>query len=583
MDESVQPNTTSRIHPSEIDTISRNHTSESVEKSNHLAHELSLERSTLKEEHSRDVSDQLHCDVEYRSEELSSHVSNKGQPYEVTPVTPNNETLFKENPIATESSIATSQNVKLHPDIVDGNDLAIPKEVVAASLNGFEASRNKAAMPNVVNAKRFAADQTVAARLSRLEKSLTDLVQNLPSADVKDDQDVSHQPVEAIVTSITTRLSTVEHILHGFGDIDVTKVRDPKADSKLDIDMADVTNQIADSKTVDGEEPVLDKDGVESQDWSIVEADEARNGIDKVKNLVSHLDERESRTELTIRELATEITDLKARIDSREMNTDATATANEIELMVSKLSDHLERQLSELTTSIKDKVSKKSYARETQSIREALEACKRSLESNAVEPSDELARLASTLADTSLKIEELAKSKLDQDEFHQLMDSKDASLRSLVEDEIAKQNLYVSSSSEKMANEIKDVRSMVNAHMSMDSQLTVDTGIQSNVSVHQSNNTENVLIEPNNLEAMIQQAATSVRDSLEESLTKRLDELKAIEHELNGLVSQLAEKPGKDQVDSVLQTLEANISERISQDTELQFLIENMKKGERHD
>ena len=478
------------------------------------------------------------------------------------------------------SQTSHDQNSELSRSVSGLDEPDQSDTTIEGNIASQEAKLN--ATPSVVNAKRLAAGQTVAARLSRLEKSLNDLIQCLPPVQAKNDHDVNHQPVEDMVASLTNRLSTVEHILHGFGDIDVTKAENPKADSKSDIEVADVSDQIIDIKLADGEDSVVDKDGVESQDWSIIESDEARNGVDKVKrkSLVFHLDERESRTELTIRELATEITDLKARIDSTEMNTDTTTTINEIELTVSKLSDHLERKLSDMTTSIEDKVSKEIYARDTESIREALEDCKNSLESDVIEPPDELARLTSTLSDMSLKIEELAKSKLDQDELHQLMDSQDASWRSLVEGEIAKQNLLVSSASDKMASEIEDVRLMVNAHLSTDSQLAGETGVQSNVSVHQPNKIETILIEPNNLEEMIQHAATSVRDSLEESFTKRLDELKSIEDELNGLVSQLTEKPRQDQVDSVLQTLEANISERISQDTELQFLIENMKKGE---
>jgi Skp family chaperone for outer membrane proteins len=79
---------------------------------------------------------------------------------------------------------------------------------------------------------------------------------------------------------------------------------------------------------------------------------------------------------------------------------------------------------------------------------------------------------------------------------------------------------------------------------------------------------------------MIQQATNSVRTSLEESFAKRLSELKSIEDELDDLVSQLADKPNQEQIDSMMRSLEANMSEYIGQNKELQMLVDNMKKGE---
>ena len=41
-------------------------------------------------------------------------------------------------------------------------------------------------------------------------------------------------------------------------------------------------------------------------------------------------------------------------------------------------------------------------------------------------------------------------------------------------------------------------------------------------------------------------------------------------------------KPGQDQLDSMLQSLEASMSERFGQDKELQTIIDNMKTVNRH-
>jgi hypothetical protein len=170
------------------------------------------------------------------------------------------------------------------------------------------------------------------------------------------------------------------------------------------------------------------------------------------------------------------------------------------------------------------------------------------------------------------QIDQLSQTKLNKDEFDELLEQKEATLRSLVEAEITKQQHYISSNSEKIENDLTDVRSMIGSQIDSLARLRAESVSPTN--------SEDGCFQPSDLDDIIQQATDSVRASLEESFAKRLDELKCIEDEMDGLVSQLAEKPSQEQIDSMLHELEANMSERIGQDKELQLIIESMKMGE---
>jgi hypothetical protein len=173
------------------------------------------------------------------------------------------------------------------------------------------------------------------------------------------------------------------------------------------------------------------------------------------------------------------------------------------------------------------------------------------------------------MLELSKQIANLDESKMSKDEFDLRMEQSDASLRSLVEDKITRHNVEMANKTETMASELKDIRSLV------DSQVTV-----SRPPSEPSNRIDIDRGSPScDLDEMIQQATESVRASLEESFTKRLDELKCIEDELDGLVSQLAEKPSQDQIDSMIENLEASVSQRIGEDKDIQLIIAQMKKG----
>ncbi|KAL3796650.1 hypothetical protein HJC23_009950 [Cyclotella cryptica] len=435
----------------------------------------------------------------------------------------------------------------------------------------------------IVRAKRLASDQTVAARLNRLERSLSEMMPYI-ALNTINQEEMGTQATSEVASSITMRLAVVEHFLQGFDRIDKSisssASKEMDAESKIekngskkifsDAGNAGITddaeyqlpNSIGDeNQPVDPNDSEVGTDSSLTRDWSLVQSDSTTDALIKSHSLLSHLNERDNRTESTIEDLARQIADLKLDLRNQEKGSSTTDAS------VTKVTEGLQKELSDVLVKLQSKVSNEEFMRETQSIRDVLKHCRTSHETVAVETSvDDQGKLSQLFE----QIDELAETKLNKDESKQLLEKKEATIRCLVEGELSKQQLYISSNFEKFTNDLTDVRSMIDSRI--DSIARLLDGYVSPPNI------ENARIQSGSVDEMIQQATHALRESLEESFTKKIEELKFIEDELDGLVSQLAEKPSQAQIQSMLQNLEANMFERIGQDNELQLLIENLKQ-----
>ena len=79
------------------------------------------------------------------------------------------------------------------------------------------------------------------------------------------------------------------------------------------------------------------------------------------------------------------------------------------------------------------------------------------------------------------------------------------------------------------------------------------------------------------LDERIKHATEAVHKSLEETLSKKLEDLKIIELELERLASQLADRPDQNQIINMLQDLEEALSEKVGNGRTLQTILNNMK------
>ena len=444
------------------------------------------------------------------------------------------------------------ENADIHtsastPNTKQMTEVVADKETMPHVGSGRMKAKN--IFKKVVNSRMIAADQTVTARLSRLERSLFGLMKQLPA------KSTEGAPVEDMVTSLESRLNTVENFLHGFEDRDNT---DNAKNSGVESDAIECESKCSeeylDEQT--GNAVFRDSDGAESDV-------EATGGLQKVQSLVFHLNERDNKTQSSIEGLEKQIANLQETIGGGERSSDSYGDnlALEVETAVCKLSEDL-----------KQKVSNQDFLREIESIREALESySSRQQCKPAEQQTEEEGRLGIRLNEMIMRINEIETLKLDKDKFDEVMHQKDISFQSLIDDEISKHRLRAADGSEVLANELKTLRAIV------DSQ--IGSGAHRDDSVNQTSS-DDKQIGLSDVDDLIQQATNSVRESLEGSFAKKLNELRCIENEIDGLVSQLAEKPSQDQIDSMLQGIEASMSERIGQDRELQLMMKSIKDGE---
>jgi hypothetical protein len=295
--------------------------------------------------------------------------------------------------------------------------------------------------------------------------------------------------------------------------------------------------------------------------------------MERSASLLFHLNERETRTELSIDDLVNQIADLRKKIHRPGAISYETIETNQ----QTELTDRLQKQISELATFVDTKVSTEDFEKETQSIRSVIASFSDSprrdnTEGIAAIPANNKDGISAEILE---QIDEIKASKLDGKVFEQQLELREAELKALLEQEFSKQQLIISSNTDKMDSELTEFRAMIDSNKDDISRLGAAT------------TSEVASVPPKmppssfpDLDRKIQLATEAVRISMEESLTRRLDELKCIERELGGLTSKLKDKPSQHQIDSMLRDLESTMSERLGQDQTLQLIIENMKIGE---
>lgn len=81
------------------------------------------------------------------------------------------------------------------------------------------------------------------------------------------------------------------------------------------------------------------------------------------------------------------------------------------------------------------------------------------------------------------------------------------------------------------------------------------------------------------IEERIKEATSLVELNLHEVISNRLDRLKTVEDEVERVASRLADKPDQDQINNMLNDLEAAVSKRLGNDNTFEALLDSMKSG----
>ena len=449
-------------------------------------------------------------------------------------------------------------------------------------------------------------NRTVAARLDQLEDTQTLLMESLSTiTQLRETQ--STKRAENIVEKMSNRLHAVESFLRGFEHVDMTNIS-PLRESKLQLDSSEnieadlglglklARGQTSQENSSDEDDDIGCSESHATLAECIIQEDanediNADNSGDTTRksltpllysslntqlnrssSLLFHLNERECRTELFIEDLARQLVVLREKIcELEEGGSRYNADKKDFDGLwerITELTDSLQKQIADIMTTVCTKVTITDYNAETQAIRKILESCGSTPERiGASKAPNELWIVKGQIMD---QVDELNSTKLDRAEFEQQLEQKEIDLKSLLEQEISKQKFYLSSNVERIAHDLEEVRSMMKSQKDALSRLHNRITEPSSASVS---------LETEDLDARIQQATDVVKAYLEDTLTKRLEELRSIESEMDGLTSKLAEKPSQDQIDSMLRDLEDTISKRLGQDKTLQLIIENMKIG----
>ncbi|KAL9181455.1 hypothetical protein ACHAXT_010260 [Thalassiosira profunda] len=367
---------------------------------------------------------------------------------------------------------------------------------------------------------KLTADQTIVARLDRLEQSLSRLMEG----DTADQAET--KPSGETLEAVLGRIDAVETFLQGFGQ------DGGPSETEHEMEPSDTllsgSSDLVRSESASAHSQV-DRLGAEELDRmeSATDSDFVRRG-----SLLSHLNERETRTGLSIDDLARQISSLRESM--REQQTDD-----------SELSLGMQAQVAELATSVDGKVSRDELEAGLSDLRHSLH------NHPSPEESTGAAALSEELASVKKQVNELESSKVGKDVLEQQLERVERDMKSRLNQELAKQQLAIATKAEKSERDLSEIRSIVEAQ-----------GTASNSSVGS--------LQEEQVNERIHQA----NDALRASLDERLDRLRTIESEVEGLPSKLAEKPSQDQIEALLSDLE----KRLGQDAELQVALANMKK-----
>lgn len=81
------------------------------------------------------------------------------------------------------------------------------------------------------------------------------------------------------------------------------------------------------------------------------------------------------------------------------------------------------------------------------------------------------------------------------------------------------------------------------------------------------------------IDAKIKESMHAVHASLEEAVSKKLEDISVLENELERVTSQLAEKPDEKQLRDMFNELELSLSEKIGTGATVQILLDNIRMG----
>eukprot|EP00579_Thalassiosira_antarctica_P010294 CAMPEP_0201915924 /NCGR_PEP_ID=MMETSP0903-20130614/5704_1 /ASSEMBLY_ACC=CAM_ASM_000552 /TAXON_ID=420261 /ORGANISM="Thalassiosira antarctica, Strain CCMP982" /LENGTH=736 /DNA_ID=CAMNT_0048451645 /DNA_START=46 /DNA_END=2256 /DNA_ORIENTATION=- len=407
------------------------------------------------------------------------------------------------------------------------------------------------------------ADSTVAARLDRLEQSLSSLMESLSSMRQMNGQSIETKPTGETLEEISSRIDALETFLHGFEK----SMEEEKSQSHEEIkedgtEDSTVENDSA-SQASGPVETIVREDGID-QHSSLGESGptpESRQ-LSRRGSLLFHLDERETKRGLTMDDLEQQISALRENMQDQQLGPPHDIDPAEIQKQVAELSDGLQKQVAELMVSVSNKVSSEDFESKIKDMRSILSNYGAAEATDASPSSHASSSYELTIVKRQIleQVSKLETTKLDKDAFEQQLEQMERDLKALLDQEISKQQLDISANAEKTEDDLIEIKSIIDSQNDTILHLRDETHISSNMDAS---------MKEEDVNARIQQATDALRVSLED----RLDELGSIESEMDGFASKLAEKPSQDQIDSMLRDLE----KRLGEDEALQIILANMR------
>ena len=453
-------------------------------------------------------------------------------------------------------------------------------------------------------------DKTVAARLDKLEQSLSILMEDISTTKKASGQSTETES-ESRDDILSRRIYAVETFLQGFAhDDDVvtdetTKHEDssesPWQEPHLEGKDKSQPPQVEDSMAANNfedeseslastEQAVVDDSkqtiscSIDNEDYH---QDHASTQLSRRGSLLFHLNERESRTDLSIDDLAQQISALRQNIEEQKntnsripssgfVTTDDGTDGIDTEEIHTKITE-LGEQLADLVVSLDDKVSSQDFEARIHEMCTTLAQSKSvddtttttRNESEHISPSS-IDDLTATVKEQMEQISKLEVNKLDIDKFDQQLQHMEDGIKSLLAQEITKQQNEISAHTEKTENDLVEIKSLIDAQNDALVSLRDEANTAQNVS------SADDIIQSSIKEEEVEERIRQVTALLEE----RLDRLSAIENEWESLTSKLAEKPSQDQIDAMLCDIEKRLGK--NSDEALHDMIQNMKMELQH-
>ena len=450
-------------------------------------------------------------------------------------------------------------------------------------------------------------DKTVAARLDKLEQSLSILMEDISTTKKASGQSTETES-ESRDDILSRRIYAVETFLQGFAhDDDVvtdetTKHEDssespwqePHLEGKDKSQPPQVEDSMAannfedESESLASTEQAVVDDSKQTISCSIdndssYHQDHASTQLSRRGSLLFHLNERESRTDLSIDDLAQQISALRQNIEEQKntnsripssgfVTTDDGTDGIDTEEIHTKITE-LGEQLADLVVSLDDKVSSQDFeARihemcstlaQSKSVDDATTTTRN--ESEPVSPSS-IDDLTATVKEQMEQISKLEVNKLGIDKFDQQLQHMEDGIKSLLTQEIAKQQNEISAHAEKTENDLVEIKSLIDAQNDALVSLRDEANTAHNVF------SDDDIIKSSMKEEEVEERIRQVTASLEERLDGLID--------WESLESKLAEKPSQDQIDAMLCDIEKRLGK--NSDEALHDMIQNMKMELQH-